>query len=225
MADESQQEAFERVQKLLEEAILRDYPNPERIGCPGTDALKRIAFEDVPPTSDPAWQHTIRCAPCYTEFLQLRADYKARRQKARAYKRYAVGGLAASVLICLVWIFGWTTTTRRSLDEYRDLSQVRTLRGEGESSEPKLTFPAADLHLTFKLPVGSREGAYEIFVIPQGGSKAVASATGNAVLLNGDDVLRLKLDLSSLAPGMYQLDFRRDGWDWMLLNCRIVAPK
>lgn len=225
MADESQQEAFERVQKLLEEAILRDYPNPERIGCPGTDALKRIAFQDVPPTSDPAWQHTIRCAPCYTEFLQLRADYKTRRQKARAYKRYAVGGLAASVLICLVWIFGWATTTRRSLDEYRDLSQVRTLRGEAESSEPKLTFPAAHLNLRFKLPIGSREGTYEVFVLPQGQSKPVANATGNAVMSGGDAILRLKLDLSNVKPGVYQLDFRRDGWDWMLLNCRIVLAK
>jgi hypothetical protein len=225
MADEAQQEAFERVQKLLEEAILRDYPNPERIGCPGTDALKRIAFQDVAPTSDPAWQHTIRCAPCYTEFLQLRTDYKARRQKARAYKRYAVGGLAASVLICLVWIFGWTTTTRRSLDEYRDLSQVRTLRGEAESSEPKLTFPAADLNLRFKLPVGSGDGAYELFVIPQSGSKPVANAVGNAVLANGDAILKLKIDLSSIKPGIYELDFRRHGWDWMLLNCRIVPSK
>jgi hypothetical protein len=225
MADESQQETFERVQKLLEEAILRDYPNPERIGCPGTDALKRIAFQDVPPTSDPAWQHTIRCAPCYTEFLQLRADHKARRQRGRVYRRYALGGLAASVLICLVWIFGWTSTSQRSLDEYRDLSQVRTLRGEAESSEPKLTFPAADLHLTFKLPVGSRAGAYEVFVIPQSGSKAAASATGNAALSGGDAILKLRLNLSGLKPGIYQLDFRRDGWDWMLLNCRVIARK
>lgn len=225
MADESQQEAFERVQKLLEEAILRDYPNPERIGCPGTDALKRIAFQEVPPTSDPAWQHAIRCAPCYTEFIQLRTDHKARRQKARVYRRYALGGLAASVLICLVWIFGWTTTSQRSLDEYRDLSQVRTLRGETESSEPRLAFPAADLNLTFKLPIGSREGVYEVFVLPQGGSRAVANATGNAVLADGNAILKLKLNLSNVKPGIYQFDFRRDGWDWMLLNCRVVPPR
>lgn len=223
MADESQQQAFERVQKLLEEAILRDYPNPERIGCPGTDALKRIAFRDVPPTSDPVWQHTIRCAPCYTEFVKLRADYKARRQKARAYRRYALSGLAASVLICIVWLFGWTTTTRRSLQEYRDLSQVRTLRGEAESVEPKLTFPAADLNLTFKLPVGSREGAYELLVLPEGASRPIATANGKALFAGGNATLKLKLDLSSVKPGVYQFDFRRDGWDWMLLNCRVVA--
>jgi hypothetical protein len=105
------------------------------------------------------------------------------------------------------------------------MSQVRTLRGEAESSEPKLTFPAADLHLTFKLPVGSRDGTYEVFVIPQGGSKAVANATGNAVMTGGDAILRLTLDLSGTKPGIYQLDFRRDGWDWMLLNCRIVKGK
>jgi hypothetical protein len=136
-----------------------------------------------------------------------------------------LGAVAASVLICFIWLFGWTTTSRHSLDAYRDLSQVRTLRGEAESSEPKLTFPTADLNLTFKLPIGSREGAYEVFVIPQGGSNAVAHGTGNAVLSDAEAILKLKLDLSGLKPGIYQFDFRRDGWDWLLLNCRIASAK
>jgi hypothetical protein len=59
----------------------------------------------------------------------------------------------------------------------------------------------------------------------QGGSNAVANATGNAVMIAGDAILRLKLDLSGIKPGMYQLDFRHDGWDRMLLNGCIIAGK
>jgi hypothetical protein len=44
-------------------------------------------------------------------------------------------------------------------------------------------------------------------------------------LANGDAILKLKIDLSSIKPGIYELDFRRHGWDWMLLNCRIVPSK
>jgi hypothetical protein len=220
MADEAEN-TFERVQKLLEQTILREYPNPERRGCPGSDALKRIAAQDRPPTSDPAWQHTIRCAPCYTEFLEYRRQYKAARQGARIHRRYALGGLAAAVLICLALIFVWRPSSGVFRPTFRDVSEIRNFRGETQSVQPSLTLPLENLDLTLRLPVGSREGTYEVLVEPMPGAGPVASGTGDAHIVNGSTMLRLRIKLRTLKPGIYYLDFRRDGRYWMLLTCRL----
>ena len=224
MADEAE-DTFERVQKLLEQTILREYPNPERRGCPGGDALKRIAAQDRPPTSDPAWQHTIRCAPCYTEFLEYRRQYQAARQRARIHRRYAMSGLAAAVLICLALILVWRPFSDVFRPTFRDIAQIRNFRGEGQSAQPSLTLPAANLDLTLRLPVGSPEGNYAVLVLPEPGSAPVASGTGKAHIANGNTMLRLRIKMGKLKPGIYYLDFRRDRWGWMLLTCRLVASR
>ena len=48
----------------------KDYPNPDRIGCPGTEVLKKIAarvFRDADLT-----YHIARCAPCSKELRELK---------------------------------------------------------------------------------------------------------------------------------------------------------
>ena len=76
MKDESPQEKWERLQREYQEAVQAAYPNPERRGCPGTDVLRDLAarsvrFEDI--EKDRQWKHVIHCAPCYQEYLDLRA--------------------------------------------------------------------------------------------------------------------------------------------------------
>ena len=75
MKGESPEQQWNRVQRHYQQAVEASYPNPERRGCPGMDALRGLAtrstrFEDL--EEDSQWKHVIRCGPCYLEFLDLR---------------------------------------------------------------------------------------------------------------------------------------------------------
>ena len=56
--EESPESKFDRLKKQLQDSILRDYPNPERKGCPGGAVLKELAERplDRPVEDDPRWQ-------------------------------------------------------------------------------------------------------------------------------------------------------------------------
>ena len=65
-------EAFERV-------IYRDFPNPERVGCPGRDSLVALAACRTDARATLILDHIRQCAPCFDELKQLRKTYPARR--------------------------------------------------------------------------------------------------------------------------------------------------
>ncbi len=62
-------EAFERV-------VREDYPNPERIGCPGLDVLKLVADSSARAPQS-VLDHLAKCAPCLEEYDRLRGRTKA----------------------------------------------------------------------------------------------------------------------------------------------------
>jgi hypothetical protein len=65
----------EQIKYVLQQAILRNYPNPERKGCPDASILEGIARQRLP-HEDPHWQHVSHCSPCYGEFLNLRKGFR-----------------------------------------------------------------------------------------------------------------------------------------------------
>lgn len=72
---ETPEEKWNRVQQKLQQAILTSYPNPERKGCPGAEAILELARQAAASVNldlDAQWQHVIRCSPCYGEFLDAR---------------------------------------------------------------------------------------------------------------------------------------------------------
>jgi hypothetical protein len=85
--NETLPEMWTRVQRNLQEAILTSYPNPNRVGCPGTDEVRRLAMlsldlsielEDAEPER---WEHITHCSPCYKEYLDIRAGLKKKSGK------------------------------------------------------------------------------------------------------------------------------------------------
>ncbi len=75
MKGETPERQWDRLQRKYQEAVEASHPNPERIGCPGTDVVRELAarsarFEDI--EEDFQWTHVVHCAPCYREFLDLR---------------------------------------------------------------------------------------------------------------------------------------------------------
>src|SRR5882762_5127803 len=89
-----------RILDALGRGLLKEFPNPERAGCPGSDVLKRIAAHEMPLPEAEKWlDHLTSCSPCYSDFSQFKAAYKHRRTQALL-------AIAASILI-VVCLAGW----------------------------------------------------------------------------------------------------------------------
>src|SRR3982750_3253853 len=92
----------EQIKNLLQEALLRNYPNPERRGCSDQQVLNAVPARTLPHEA-PAWEHITHCSPCYQEFLAYRASFlEHRRNKRRMFA--AAGAIAAVALIAIVWL-------------------------------------------------------------------------------------------------------------------------
>jgi len=79
--DESQSEPEDlnpedpKVLRALGHFLEDRYPNPDRVGCPGTEVLKHLAT--APFNVDPrVLNHIGRCAPCARELQELRKGLK-----------------------------------------------------------------------------------------------------------------------------------------------------
>jgi hypothetical protein len=64
----SEKELLETFEKIIHE----DFPNPQRIGCPGGDALLRLAERSGPVPQTRLLAHIRQCAPCFDELKELR---------------------------------------------------------------------------------------------------------------------------------------------------------
>jgi hypothetical protein len=196
------------------------YPNPDRVGCPGTKVLKALAERRMDLRDAKAWPlHISTCSPCFIEYTAFRK---------RAMRRKAVGltfgGLTLLVVIgCGIWLWksrGFVGTGRTpnapTVATYQpltlDLRNRIVLRGEQPSSAPAgpIQLPRERLDLTIFLPVGSESGRYEVQVSPKLG-KTLITATGPALIQNGITALKVKLDVSRLNPGSYVLGIGQPG--------------
>lgn len=64
-------EAFERI-------IHEDFPNPQRIGCPGDDTLLKLAEGTSQVQQTGLLAHIRQCAPCFDELKELRRSVVSR---------------------------------------------------------------------------------------------------------------------------------------------------
>jgi len=63
-------------EQWIASSILKDYPNPTRIGCQGLETIKSLAkraaaFDGF--VKDAGWEHVRNCFPSYQEFLVVDA--------------------------------------------------------------------------------------------------------------------------------------------------------
>jgi len=84
---ESTEEKYRRLQREIQGAILRNYPNPNRQGCPGDASVRSLAAnpDSIKAEDDAdeqgAWYHITHCSPCYASFLELRDAGCAKRHQ------------------------------------------------------------------------------------------------------------------------------------------------
>jgi hypothetical protein len=75
---ETPEQKYDRLRIAVQEAILRDYPNPERKGCPDNALVREVAWRDEL-IKDTVWQHLTHCSPCYAEFLKFKDEWRLAR--------------------------------------------------------------------------------------------------------------------------------------------------
>jgi hypothetical protein len=223
--DESADQIFEELQDIVQQAILREFPNPERKGCLGTESLRQLANRPRP-TRDAEWEHVTHCSPCYREFLDLRNQVKielARQRRAVLRRRVVVaamivvlaGGGIATYEISQRGYFRITSTAgtyeSASLD-LKDRSVSRSVEKQAPKAQP-LVLPARRLDLSILLPIGSEPGIYDVQLLKKI-DEPILSASGEATVQQGITVLRAKIDLAGQPAGNYLVGLRQTPSEW-----------
>jgi hypothetical protein len=58
--------------EAFEAMVSKDFPNPQRTGCPGHNSLVKLAFGSGNAEFAATLAHIRRCGPCFEELKQLR---------------------------------------------------------------------------------------------------------------------------------------------------------
>ena len=201
-----------RILDALGRGLLKEFPNPDRTGCPGSAVLKRIASHEMPLAEAEKWlDHVTSCSPCYREFSELQAGYRHRRMQT-------ILAIAASILI-VVGVAGWALFFRQkgppvvqtAVLDLRNRSVPRG--GEANPREQPLEVNRTVRRLNVYLPLGSAEGTYEMRIASTAGS-AVFATSGVASLKDGVTSIQVVVELSSASSGQYVFQVRRPDSEW-----------
>jgi hypothetical protein len=210
--------------RLLQKSALNDYPNPERIGCPGEAFLRQLATDRKSiPISDPRLDHVVHCSPCFQELTALRSHTGGGSGRRRKGILFALAAAAVLILAVGLWIAYRRSNHNRQRGvnkdspivaqiSLQDRSIVRGATTDRETMEP-LHLPRGQLRLTVLLPFGSDSGTYEVQIL-RDIQKPLLTAAGSAEIVNGVTKLNVSLNTSSLSGGKYMLGVRRPPLDW-----------
>lgn len=199
----------QRLLDALGRGLLKEFPNPERSGCPGADVLKRIASRTMPLDEAEKWlDHLGSCSPCYRDFSEFRKAQELRQNRTLL-------AIAASILV-VAGIAGWallqrhneTLVTQTAVLDLRNRSVPRGT--EPNPVEPPLIVSRAAAHWNIFLPFGSDAGPYDIRLLA-GSGELLVSTKADAKLTDGVAVIQVSVDLSSRSPGQCVLRLTRNG--------------
>lgn len=201
-----------RILDALGRGLSKEFPNPERSGCPGPDVLKRIASRTMPLAEAEKWlDHLGSCSPCYSDFSQFRKAFEIRRKRTLL-------AVAASILIA-AGVAGWALLQKHNealvaQTAVLDLRNHSVSRGtEPNPGERPLEVTRAATHWNIYLPLGSGEGPYDVRIVTPSGELLVATS-GTAKLKDHITSLQVEVSLSSPPPGRSFLQVRKAGLEW-----------
>ena len=183
--------------------------------------LKGIALHKVPlAEADPWLDHFSSCSPCFQEFTQFRKQAVDGRRRAQLW-------LAAAAVL-LFAVAGWLWVRSRpsvqtSATVVLDLRERSLTRGENptDAKEVALEIPRTARHLVMDLPIGSKEGSYDLALLNEAGDE-VSRAKGTATLEDHIVILRADIDIRNLSPGLYFLGLRQLGPEWSRYPTRVI---
>lgn len=221
----SEQEEFNKEEKrvldLLAQGLSHEFPNPQRVGCPDSAVLTGIAFRKLRLAEVEPWlEHLGSCSPCFHEFTELRKKATSRRRR-RTQAWLAV----AAVLIFAVAGWLWMRTQHSvqppetAVLDLRDLSVARG-QNPTQTDQRPLEIHRSAKHLILDLPIGSKEGAYDLALLSDTGAQ-ITAAIGTAQLQDHIVSLRADVDVSRVKPGLYFLALRQPGLEWTKYLVRV----
>lgn len=216
-----------RLLQAAAELVRTEYDNPKRGGCPAAETLELLARRRFPlMDSQQLVDHIGTCSPCFVAYSRYRAAHKRRVRIG-----YALASAAAAVALAMVLthvpharhpgpvpVAKQVSRSPEPLPELaeldlRKIGVTRSVEPPGRSKEAAVRLPRANLSLKVYLPTGSEDGLYEM-ALTSGSPEPVLSTTGEAKLVNHIEVLPLKLNLTNVAPGRYELRLRRAQSQW-----------
>ena len=220
----SEQEEFNKEEKrvldLLTQGLSREFPNPQRVGCPDSAVLRGIAFRKLRLAEVEPWlEHLGSCSPCFQEFTELRKQAASQRRRTQAWLA------AAAVLILAVAGWLWVRTQQAmqppetAVLDLRDLSLARG-QNPTQSDQRPLEIHGSAKHLILDLPIGSKEGAYDLALLSESG-KQIWGTSGTAKLQDHNVSVRVDVDVSGVQPGLYFLALRQPGVEWTRYRVRV----
>ena len=211
----------QRILDVLERGLSCEFPNPDRVGCPGSTVLRGIASHKPRLAEVHQWlDHLSACSPCYQEFTELRKQTVIQRRRLQVW-------LAAAAVVILT-VAGWLWVrihyaVKGPETAVLDLRVISVARGESspQTNLQPLEVQRSAKHLVLDLPIGSAEGSYDLALLSESGTQ-VLSANGRAQLRDRVVVLQADLDLRDVRPGIYRLALRRPGLEWVRYRVRVL---
>lgn len=67
---------WEELTDAFESVVHRDFPNPNRMDCPGRDSLALLASYSASAECVQILAHIRRCSPCFDELKRLKTNTK-----------------------------------------------------------------------------------------------------------------------------------------------------
>jgi hypothetical protein len=182
--------------------------------------LRGIAQHKVPLSQADQWlNHLSACTPCFQDFRRFRAEKNAGRRRV-----FQMALAAAAVLLIVIGglLLLRSRPSVQTATVTVDLRERSAARGESppEANQPPIELSRKARHLVLDLPVGSKEGNYELAVLRSSGEE-VRSATGVAQLENHTVVFYADVDLTGVSPGSYFLGVRQPGTEWSRYPVRV----
>jgi hypothetical protein len=221
---ETPEQKYNRLAAAVQQTILQNFPNPERVGCPGTARLRDVAARQEI-VEDAAWEHITHCSPCYREFL----DEKERLRGSRKFARTRTAMAAAAVLVVLIGFGGYMLRSGRIGGTAQiapepatlDLKESSGVRRDAKTLERAVpVLPRRKLELTVVLPFGSEAGAYQ-FRLVDGEGRVLTSGEGAATIVSGTTTMKAMLNTSELREGDYRFAIRQAALDWIIYPVRL----
>src|SRR5438045_1807545 len=191
-----------RILDLLDRGLSQEFPNPGRVGCPDSSVLRGIAEHKIQLSQADQWlNHLGSCTPCFQDFRRFRAEAAAGKRRV-----FQMALTAAAVLLIVIGGLLWVRSRppAQTATVTLDLRERSVARGENpaETNQPPLEFSREAKHLVLDLPIGSKEGSYEVALF-SGGGEQVRGTTGIAQLENHTAILNADIDLAGVSPGSY----------------------
>lgn len=217
----------------MQEHVLRNYPNPLRIGCLDEATLEQwvLAPEELD-LSDVKYLHVLKCAECTRTLRDLREARKVRMPAAASVDRaersylpakpweWAALAVTLSILGALfLGGLGWRYHRHSSADGGNlavavtiDLSQTLSPRDAAPPVRSAHLLPQRLVNLHLILPYFSPLGSYRVAITKDRLAESVevedhALADGAGYYTE----LSVRLDLRNLKPGSYFLATLREG--------------